>query len=899
MKSIAIAQNLRSAGRFREALDTLSPIDDARESIGARLLRAELLVEIGLTTGVSSTIATIEGSRGITDSERSQIEFIKSRICKENGNLDSEVHHLQKSISFAEKAKDIERLCCAQLSLVALIADRSGPETVSALLTSARSNVIRLGSPSFLAALHLIAGEFDGKRSLLASASRHIELARKLLQNSPHLWCDAWSQIDGVAISILKGEFDEALNGGAKALSTSLECGVQRGIRSSLGNLGHVHLMRGEFDRALEYFNQNVQQSAATNEQGMSSSESIAQIHLALGALDECLKCLDRDWNISGFGRYAHRYGLLTRAQVLFRLGQWSEGLACTQHIQQLAIQVNDEALRTTAGLLGSEALLHLGKIGDSWAAIAPVASSLLRLLPDASAQYERATACVLAGSGRIASGHRHRERAERIFKGLGNTPALIELSRSWEDAERLGLRAERSREDNPSDAAALVQNVATLMLHAGRPNLLATGLIAILKDADCVSGAVATARGEDGVSEALTSFGTITPDSRTQTLALGKARNRLIEVCIAPLPDIESQATVNAITILLGTIQDLERARAEREERLTLWPIDELPYEDDDSVIAGRMRDLMVFARKVARTSVTVLITGESGTGKEVLARAIHGFSARAKKPFVPFNCTAVPRELLESQLFGYRRGAFTGAERDHPGLIRAAKDGTLFLDEIGELGLDLQPKLLRFLESGEINPLGETSPFNVDVRIIAATNANLERLVEEGRFREDLFYRLNVICLSIPPLRERRDEIPGLVHHFVAKAASEFGKGRIRVAEETMERLLLYSWPGNVRQLQNELRRMVALADVDSTLTPSTLSKTIRQETARAILHGQGSELAVSLTEKLTPALVRIEREMIKAALRANQGRLEATAKALGISRKGLYLKRQRLGV
>jgi transcriptional regulator with PAS, ATPase and Fis domain len=436
-------------------------------------------------------------------------------------------------------------------------------------------------------------------------------------------------------------------------------------------------------------------------------------------------------------------------------------------------------------------------------------------------------------------------------------------------------------------------------MLHSGRPDLLAIGFASVLKDADCSSGAVAIARGDDGSTEELASFGTIAPDARTQTLALGKAANRVVEVQIAPLPDIESQATINAITILLGTIQDLERARTEREERLTLWPLDELPYGDDDSVIAGRMRDLMVFARKIARTNVTVLITGESGTGKEVLARAIHGFSARAKKPFVPFNCTAVPRELLESQLFGYRRGAFTGAERDNPGLIRAAKDGTLFLDEVGELGIDLQPKLLRFLESGEINPLGETSPFNVDVRIIAATNANLERLVEEGRFREDLFYRLNVICLSIPPLRERRDEIPGLVHHFVAKAAGEFGKGRIRVAEETMERLLLYSWPGNVRQLQNELRRMVALADVDSTLTPSTLSKTIRQETARAILHGQGPELAVSLTEKLTPALVRIEREMIKAALRANQGRLEATARALGISRKGLYLKRQRLGV
>ena len=176
-----------------------------------------------------------------------------------------------------------------------------------------------------------------------------------------------------------------------------------------------------------------------------------------------------------------------------------------------------------------------------------------------------------------------------------------------------------------------------------------------------------------------------------------------------------------------------------------------------------------MALARKVAAVNVSVLITGESGTGKEILARAIHRYSARADKPFVPFNCAAIPREMLESQLFGHRRGAFTGADRDNPGVIRAARDGTLFLDEIGELSLELQPKLLRFLESGEISPLGEPTLQTVDVRIVAATNANLEQLVQQGRFREDLFYRLNVIRLSIPPLRERRDEIPALVHHFV----------------------------------------------------------------------------------------------------------------------------------
>src|SRR5262249_15971675 len=264
--------------------------------------------------------------------------------------------------------------------------------------------------------------ELDGKRSLLASASRQIELARKLLQSSSHLWLDAWSQINAVAISILQGDFDEALARGAEALSSNFDCGVRRGVRSSVGKLGHIHLMRGDFARALEYFNRVVQQGPYGNEQVLSATENIAQVHLALGAFDECLKFLDKpEWNPSGAGRYAHRYGLLTRAQVLFRLGRWNEGLSCAEHIQSLAQHVEHESLLAAAHLLRSESLVHLGRVEASWAAIAMVAPSLSRNLPNTSAQYERATACVLAASGRIESGRRHRERAERIFRGLGN----------------------------------------------------------------------------------------------------------------------------------------------------------------------------------------------------------------------------------------------------------------------------------------------------------------------------------------------------------------------------------------------------------------------------------------------------------------------------------------------
>ena len=207
----------------------------------------------------------------------------------------------------------------------------------------------------------------------------------------------------------------------------------------------------------------------------------------------------------------------------------------------------------------------------------------------------------------------------------------------------------------------------------------------------------------------------------------------------------------------------------------------------------------------------------------------------------------------MLESHLFGHRRGSFTGADRDHPGLIGAARDGTLFLDEIGELSLELQPKLLRFLESREVCPIGESTPFTIDVRIVAATNADVEQQVKDGRFRADLFYRLNVIRLRIPPLRERRDEIPALVRHFVTQAADEFHKGGVRVSEDAMEHLLLCRWPGNIRQLQNEIRRMVALAEPNAVLDARRpVRRCVQQRASRRARRPTRFEMVVGLKEQ-----------------------------------------------
>jgi transcriptional regulator with PAS, ATPase and Fis domain len=282
---------------------------------------------------------------------------------------------------------------------------------------------------------------------------------------------------------------------------------------------------------------------------------------------------------------------------------------------------------------------------------------------------------------------------------------------------------------------------------------------------------------------------------------------------------------------------------------------------------------------------------------GKEVFAQALHRASQRKDHTFLPFNCAGVPKDMFESQLFGHRRGAFTGAHEEGPGVIRAAAGGTLFLDEIGELSLDVQPKLLRFLESGEIHPIGESKPQQVDVRVVAATNKDLEQLVSDGKFREDLYYRLNVLPIRIPPLRERREEIPALVEHFLEKYGREMQKPMLRVADETLEYLLLYRWPGNVRQLANELRRVIALTEPGDVMMPSHLSPDIIA--SRRTLPVQPSEVVIDLGQPLQQATNQLERAAIERALKAANGNNDEAAKALGLSRKGLYLKRQRLGL
>jgi two-component system NtrC family response regulator len=311
------------------------------------------------------------------------------------------------------------------------------------------------------------------------------------------------------------------------------------------------------------------------------------------------------------------------------------------------------------------------------------------------------------------------------------------------------------------------------------------------------------------------------------------------------------------------------------------------------ENLVAGsrRMRDVFHLAAQVARRDSTVLVTGESGTGKELIAKAIHQNSLRDTKPFITINCGAIPESLIESELFGHRKGSFTGAVSDRVGKFEAANEGTVFLDEVGELPINLQVRLLRVIQEREIDKIGFPKPIPVNVRMIAATNRDLRTLIEDGQFREDLFYRLSVVTIEIPPLRERRDDIPLLLSHFLKKHCTRYKLPVPSISDATLELLTRYDWPGNVRELENVVEHAVVLGP----------SEVIQVENLSAHIRNSKSRItAISL--KLPDDgidLEEVEKEILLQALEKNQWNQTRAARYLNISRKTLIYRMEKFSL
>jgi DNA-binding NtrC family response regulator len=373
----------------------------------------------------------------------------------------------------------------------------------------------------------------------------------------------------------------------------------------------------------------------------------------------------------------------------------------------------------------------------------------------------------------------------------------------------------------------------------------------------------------------------------------LRRRRNRLPVIALVDTADVERASELFACGVHEIVVRDAstDASLRSRVAGLVAPRVAPRPLDTSRAIVAKSpaMRACLELVRKAQRSDATVLLLGETGTGKEVLARTVHEGGRRARGPFVAINCAAFPETLLESELFGHDRGAFTGANRARPGHFVQANGGTLFLDEIGETTLGFQVKLLRALQEGTVRPLGAGREQPVDARIIAATNRDLEGEVDAGRFRRDLYFRLNVFPISLPPLRSRAEDVVPLVLHFLERSRDLTALRQ--VASDARHLLETYSWPGNVRELENEVARIVTHAESGSEITARMLSPRLR---------GGAPELPrPSSTETLRQAVARFESWYLKHALERNHDRRIATARELGITRECLYKKMKRLGI
>ncbi len=349
-------------------------------------------------------------------------------------------------------------------------------------------------------------------------------------------------------------------------------------------------------------------------------------------------------------------------------------------------------------------------------------------------------------------------------------------------------------------------------------------------------------------------------------------------------------QKPLHADQVLMAVNQALEYRRLLEENRYLKETLNE--RFGFDTILTKNKAMLTIFStiRKVADTKATVLIVGESGTGKELLAKAVHFNSSRRRARFVPINCGGIPETLLESELFGYVKGAFTGAVGSKPGLFKAADRGTLFLDEIASMPMSLQVKLLRVLQEGSYYPLGSVEPVEVDVRVVAATNRRLEEAVREGSFREDLFYRLNVIQVNLPPLRERREDIPNLAQHFLEKFTREHGKEIKGFEPAALDLLMRYPWPGNVRELENAVEHGVAVC-TGSTIGPRDLPDLKGRD--------EGGQKLGLIHQTWHQARDAFEKRYIEELLEATGGNISRAASLAGIARQNLQLKIKEHGI
>ena len=804
-----------ASGRFNTARERLNTQRHELQRADG-LLFAALLSDLDLQSG-DLEAAQKSAQKLLRETESVPIRATAYRILAEASanqlKLEDSLTHYGAARTLCRQGVSSSLRASVELSFWGRFSGVLPLEASQAEFVSVRKAVAGSSHPHHVAELRLCAARVEAYKGCLVEARRHWELAQRLIRSHANLRIEAQLQLDGCMLALLSGDVRTALDFAKRAAEVGEESGYFRGSIGALIDQAHVLHALGDLSSARQIAESAVNRSGDHRRLRVAALDCLAIILIASrdfvgaeAAFEEITHLRPKHGT-----RMAPRWDVLSELSSRVALAKLRGRLSDRDALIALGLKTAEESLDTTwltrMQLELAEACLSSGDLNSAVDPLANAASST-NPSPELVARTAALRALASLKTGDVSGAASCYARGTRIAAATENNALASDLQN---ECSSLETQPTLQRLD---DAVALIELAAY-------PHVLGREAYALLELSGAAEAQALVARSEGAIrclavrgwTEAQALDAAAQPGDRLR-IACGVHRDETWEIVADLRPTLNDRCTGVAIRKLVDTAVTIDRYRREEKQRAALWPADTL--ETDGGLwVSEQMTELLSIAKRIAPADISVLLTGETGTGKEVLARAIHRASSRAAKPFVPFNCTAVPREMLESQLFGYRKGAFTGAEHAFEGIIRAAAGGTLFLDEIAEIGPELQPKLLRFLETHEVHGLGEAQPVKVDVRVIAATNGDLETLVADGRFREDLFYRLNVVSLEIPPLRDRVEDVAPLAMFFLGRYAEENGKRIDGFDEDALGLLAAYGWPGNVRELENAIERAVVLCD------------------------------------------------------------------------------------
>ncbi|HKY21041.1 MAG TPA: sigma 54-interacting transcriptional regulator [Vicinamibacterales bacterium] len=883
---------------------------------------------------------------------------IHGRIAFAKGEQSRAIALLGRALRHAEQAHDSEAIGLAHYELGLCYKQVGDTAIVREHIAKAAPALHAAGNRRYLALLHSLSGIVLAQGGRIEEALAALRQAERLATTVPALDVLGIISNNQANVALLQHRHEQALALSERSAAQQEQIGPGRGLAISLATLGQILVRLGQLERAEKVLHRALQVRTPVQFHEITGAvfDTLAQIALMRGGYESAGDYLRQAGEAYG------GYGALTsqwyewsirvlEAKLAARRGATEEALRLANEIAASTTAPPAEAIQ--ADLIACEALLAAGRSGEADARLSSVAARIDKgAMRGAWGEFLRLRGALHASAGRLSEAYHDIAQSASVFElvGEGYQGALSHLALG-QLASRVGARSQA--EHQFKRAAALFESlgaardlvetqsaaakvpttesgdtvvvsidaddaiVRRLVDAAAFPELLGHETAAAVRDtldADCAVVFVAPADGElrlvawtGGDPERAKTIAARAMHRAEGTdwvvseqLGLDIDGPRYVAILSPHAPADALHRRLRMIAAIAA--QGFELCAARQRPAAPAEAVHEQPLEPLLPGFLCASPAMMRVVEQIQRlqgNELTVLITGESGTGKELVARAIHVGSLRSSAVFLPFNCTTTTREMADSQLFGHRRGSFTGAVNDQLGLVRTAAGGTLFLDEIGDLPLDVQPKLLRFLEQAEIMPVGEPRPQRVDVRVIAATNADLEQRVAEGKFREDLYYRLTVIRILIPPLRDRREEIPHLTSLFLREASERLGKPDVFFTPETLELLAQYWWPGNVRQLRNEIQGMVALSHPGRGIGPEHLSPEI---TSTAIRHRSGDDRRHAAPRapatSLSAAVDDLEREIIESTLHQSGGNISEAARTLGLTRRGLYLKLRRLG-